>query len=629
MSAVIVSGGRIVGSGGSVCAQLSGNTDFSWSATVTGSEKSAAAGFIAPVIFNNGNTGNSPSYQGGRIFPVTGACTVDVYYERVLGDTGSISVTISTFDSTNATAGTNYTSVAGTVLSWADGEIGWKKVSITVLAIPTGFGLVGITCSGAAAYRPTSWIWLQGTGLVPGAKFFQSSNGVNVNGNVSGSGTAGSPWLGLANAIASMGASGGVLYWVQSGTNGHMEWGGTAGTSNGVVVNGFSAANSAPLIILPHPSNTSQAFMDQGSTAGGANILWSNAAGLYFKGTGAGIWLVGIHFYRGGVQWNGQDVTQWSNTVVWQCEVDNYAVSAGSNVHCIRFEHVVNGIFQDCYVHNSYTNETFSSNSYDSLASGFEACFGTLRPSFCTVAHCFMEFGQYALMNKQGPDTSTDTPCEITHCLALKCQASTSSGGGLTGYPVQGTGFSNALIRYCVYDGTNDLGPVGGSFITQFDDISQAQNLDIFNCVTICGANGGGGIGELKGATGWRVFNNISQASTTNEINVESPGTGKTSQLLFCDKNMYVRGAHTWVAAGTSYTSAGAWQAAGPNSILAVTGNDANSVFTSTTPSYTNLAANDYRINNSGGRGNRPIGVGNELCGVVNNFLNSSLPVVT
>jgi hypothetical protein len=555
-----------------------------------------------------------------------------VYYERVLGETGSISVTISTFDSTNATAGTNYTAVSSATLSWADGEIGWKKVSVPILLIPTGFGLIGITCSGASAYRSTSWIWMQGTGLVPGAKFFQSSNGVNVNGNVSGSGTSGSPWLGLSNAISQMGASGGVLYWVQNGTNGHMEWGGTGGTSQGIVVNGFSATNSAPLIIVPHPSNTSTAFMDQGSTAGGSNILWSNAPALYFKGTGAGLWLCGIHFYRGGVQWNGQDVTQWSNVVIWQCEIDNYAINGGSNVHNVRFEHVVNGIFQDCYNHNPYTNETFSANSYNALASGYEACFGTLRPSFCTIAHCFMKQGQYALINKQGPDTSTDTPCEITHCLAVQCQASTTSGGGLTGYPVQGTAFSNGLIRYSVYDGTNDLGPSGGSFITQFDALAAtAQNLDIYNCVTICGSNGGGGIGELKGATGWRVFNNISQDSTTanNEINVESPGAGTSSQLLYCDRNMYVRGSHTWLAGGTSYGSAALWQAAGPNSVLAVTGNDSNSTFTSTTPSYTNAAANDYRINNSGGRGNRPVGVGIEFTGIVNNFLNTSLPVVT
>jgi len=601
-----------------------GGTDLSWSATVSGVAKSAAAGFIAPVNFNG--AGNTP--QGGRIYPVSATGTVDVYYERILGETGSLSVTITTFDSTNCTSGTNYTSLgAGVTLTWADGEIGWKKASITVLSIPTGFGLIGVTCSGAAAYRATNWIWLQGTGLVPGAKFFQSSNGVNVNGNVSGSGTAGSPWLGLSNAISSMGASGGVLYWIQNGTAGHMEWGGTGGTSQGVVVNGFSASNSAPLIILPHPSNTSQAFMDQGSTTGGANILWSNAPALYFRGTGSGLWLCGIHFYRGGIQWNGQDVTQWSNTVVWQCEVDNYAVNAGSNVHCIRFEHVVNGIFQDCFVHNAYTNESFSSNSYNSLASGFESCFGTLRPSFCTVAHCFMKQGQFALMNKQGPDTSTDTPCEMTHCLAVQCQASSGAGGGLTGYPVQGTAFSNGIIRYSVYDGTNDLGPSGTGMINQFDALAAtAQNLDQFNNVFINGPNGGQTVGELKGATGWRVFNNILQDSTTSEMNVQSPGAGTSSQLLYCDKNIYVRGAHTWVAAGTTYSSAALWQAAGPNTVLANTGNDSNSIFQAGTPTYQNAATNDYRFTNTSGRGARAIGVGSERVGIVNNFLNPSLP---
>lgn len=601
------------------------SSNFTWSATVTGIEKSPNTGFIAPVAWYDGT-----KYQSGYIFPMTTTGTVDMYFERILGETGTCSITINTSNSTNAAAGTNYNSITNSTLTWADGEIGWKKVTLTVTAIPTGFGLIQVKLTGNA-YRPNTWVWLQGTGRVPTAKYFQSSNGVQITpGAAGGLGTQASPWTSLQNAISSMGASGGVLYWVQNGVNGHMEWAGTPGANNGVTVNGFLAPDSSPLIIVPDPGNTSVAFMDQGSTAGGTNILWSNAPALYFKGTGSNIWLCGLHFYRGGIQWNGQDVVQWSNCSVWQCEIDNYSVNLGSNVHCIRFEHVVNGIFQDCYAHNPYTNESgLSSNSYTAVAAGFEACLGTLRPSFCSVAHCFLKQGQFGLMNKQGPDTSTDTPCEITHCVAVQCQNSSTSGGGLTGYPVQGTAFSNGLIRYCVYDGTNDLGSgLTTGLINQFDVLaSTAQNIDMYNNVVITGTNGGQTIGEIKGATGWRVFNNILQDSTTSEINVETPGTGTSSQLLFCDKNIFVRGSHTWNAGGTAYGTLALWRAATTGGVLAAPP-DVNSTATSTTPSYGNVATNDYRISNSGGRGNRPIGVGIQRPGIVNNFLNTSLPTV-
>lgn len=630
--AVVTSVSLLDGDGIVLVTAPSTNTDYTWSAIVTGSAKSAAAGFIAPVIFNNGTAINAASYQGGRIFPVSGPCTVDVYYERVLGETGSLSVTISTFTSTNSTAGTHYTALSGTTLTWADGEIGWKKVSIPILSIPTGFGLVGITCSGAAAYRPTSWIWLRGTGRVPGAKFFQSSNGVNVNGNVSGSGTQGSPWQGLSHAISSMGAAGGVLYWVQNGTNGHMEWGGTAGANNGITVNGFNASISNPLIILPDPGNTSVALMDQGSTSGGAGITFSNAPALYYLGTGSNMWLVGIHFYRGGIQHNSQDVLGWTSNVIWQCEVDNYSVNAGSNVHCVRFDYTKYILVQDSYIHDSYTTEQGTGiYPYSSVASGAESCAGAFYSGGATFAHCKFSHGQNAVMYKQASNTITDTPPELTHCVASQCCANASAGGYLIQYPVQIAAYANGVIRYCVYDGTNDTVNGAGLLFYASGENAASSHVDVYNCVSITSSHGGGGLGVFVNANHIRIFNCISQDSTT--INDEMKiGASPAAQLEISDYNLYVRGSHTWYAGysgGTVYSTLSSWQAAPAGTYLQYGSQDAHSTATSVTPAYGNIAVGNYIISNSGGRGNRPIGVGNQFTGIVNNFLNSNLPVVS
>lgn len=631
---IYMSGGKILGSGGNIFANSGGggNTDYSNLITVSGIDKGAQSGFLTRGGWSYGSSPTISNYQGGPIFPVTATGTYYLYAETVLGETGSRSVTATTFDATNATAGTNYTSATNTI-TVTDGQRGKKLLlAITVTAIPTGFGLVGISITGSNAYRSTAWLWLQGTGRVPGAKFFQSSNGVNVNGSTSGSGTQGSPWLGLSHAISTIGATGGVLYWVQNGTNGHMEWGGTAGNNNGISVSGFSAPSNNPLIILPDPANASQAFMDQGSTAGGAAILFSNAPALYFLGTGANLWLCGIHFYRGGVQFNSSDAVSWSNVVLWQCEVDNYSFNAGSNVHCLRYDETHNLIAQDCYFHDSYTTEQGTGvYPYSSVASGAESCVGAFYSGNATFAHCKFARGQNACMYKQASNTITDTPPELTHCVASQCAANSGSAGYLIQYPVQVAATQNGVIRWNVYDGTNDTVSGAGLLLYCSGENTGNSYIDIYNNITIASSSpGGGGLGVFINTTHVRFFNNVSQDSTTTNDEMKIGATGP-AQLEVSDYNLFVRGSHTWVlgygGSSTIYSTLATWQAAPSGTYLQNANPDANSTATSTTPAYGNISTGNYRFTDTGGLGGQARGVGMEYVGIVNNFLNTSLPL--
>lgn len=614
--------GMLAGSPGSAALQ-----DLSWSATVTGSAKSAAAGYIAPVAFNGSAYNGASGEQGGRIYPVGSAQTVDVYFERILGETGSISTTVSTFASLNTVAGTHFTSVSQT-LTWADGQIGWQKVSIPILAIPSSFGLVGITCSGSYAYRPTSWIWLQGGARDANAKYLITSNGVNVSGNTSGSGTLASPWQSLQYAVGQMGTSGGILYVQANGV--HTEWSGTAGSGSGPQISNV-CSNTAPLVIMPDPNNTSVVEFDQGSTAGGTAILYSNANGPTFASTATSVWLCGFHCYRGNVSFYGS--TQCVDCVVWQCDIDNFS-SSGDDAGGLRADNSKYFIGQDLHIHEHYSTQAGTSNSYTSVAAelieGFQS-FYAVGPS---LAHCNIGIVQYAVMEKQASNTTTDFSVDVTHCLGYKLEQGTGGGGNFVCLPVQGAAYNNAIIRYSVYDGSNDLAIAGG-LVYAPGSTAQSGYVDIVNCVVIAsgtlGGGGGGSITNLTNTDHFRIFNCISQDSSYDEIIVAAPSSGLASQLEYSNWNMYVNGSKTWAigygGTETTYNPLSNWQTAASGTYLEYSSQDINSTATTTTPSYANLSANNYRINNSGGRGNRPIGVGAEGVGIANNFLNSALPV--
>ena len=91
---------------------LPSTTDYSWTATAIGARKSAQAGYIDPVYF-----ANHQNHKGCAIFEVSEASLVDFYVERVLGETGSISTTISTFYvlTGGARAGTHYVATSQTI----------------------------------------------------------------------------------------------------------------------------------------------------------------------------------------------------------------------------------------------------------------------------------------------------------------------------------------------------------------------------------------------------------------------------------------------------------------------------------------------------------------------------------
>lgn len=610
------------GSGGGALA------DLSWSATVTGSAKGAASGFIAPVAFNGTPYGGASNEQGARIYPVGAAQTVDVYYERVLGETGSISATISTFDSTNTTAGTHYTAVSQT-LTWADGEIGWKKISVPVLSIPTGFGLIGITIIGSSAYRTPNWIWLQGTGRASGAKFVVTSNGINVGGNTAGSGTLAAPWQSISYACSQMGNAGGVLYLQNAGT--HVEWTGSAGSGAGIQV-ANNCSNSNPLVILPDPLNSGVVKIDNGSTAGGSAVLWSNASAVQFNGTGASVWLVGMHFYRGTVTF--YQSTAWTDPVIWQCEIDNYSNQTNDDVGGVFLDNTKGVIVQDTYIHECYSGQAGSSNSYTTVAAAFvpaTSSFYSPAPSF---VHCEVDLCAHGYFIKQASNTSSDFLLDVSHSLARRFEQASAIPGGPIHLPVQGTAWTGgATVRYSVGDATGKASSGTLGFVTSETVTVQNSNIDIINCVSIGNGKsgyGGGILGPISTTNGIRIFNGISQDSADWEIGLDAPASGLSTQLEISDYNIFVRSPTPFGEVGyggtsTTYSAFASWQAA--SGAYFANAPDGNSTESAVTPSYANSSSYNYRLSNSGGRGNRPIGVGAEGVGIANNFLNSGLPV--
>lgn len=592
-----------------------GNVDQSWSAFVTGANKSAATGYIAPVKFVGGGLD-----QGGRIFPMASAGPVDVYYERLLGTTGSCSITVSTFASTNTTAGTNYATLSSATLTWADGEIGWKKVTINILAIPTGFGLVGITHTGANPYRPTSWIWLRGTGYVPGAKFVTTSNGTNVYGSTSGSGTSGSAWVSLGNAFTQLGNSGGVLYFQNNGT--HVEWTGTAGGGHGPNISN-QCANTAPLILLPDPANVSTILFDNGSTGGGSSIVYSNALTFHPQGTASSVWLCGMHIYRGDIDF--EDAGNCPDWVIWQNEIDNYAIS-GSNGGGIKHNGSQNIIIQDNYIHEIYSLEGGSSNSYTSVPLAFKEGIITFNSNGDTVAHCTFDLSQYGIFLKQMSGTSTDTGTDVTHCKFLRFQYNLSSGGSPIGYPVQVGPTYNGVVRYSMRDSSAEVNGslAGGPFMyMEGSDTSTGQYFDMWNCTSI-----GGSLLQFSAMTNVRVFNCVQQANPNfAALWVQAhPAGSQTSTFEVSDYNYFVGTIPKFTANSIDYTTLANWKAATGNIELA-NPMDPNSTSTATVPSYANASLLLYQWSNAFGLAGRPAGIGLEKTGIVNNFLNTSLPL--
>lgn len=613
--------------------------DYTWSTIVAGSLKSAANGFAVPVVFNSGTVRAPKTYNGGPIFVIEQPGPVDVYNERPLGTSGVMTMTAATFTSFNAVPGTHYTALPTAQLSWADGEEGWKKFTINVTAIPQGFGLIGITLGGSA-YHSTLWIYLKGTGRAPNAKFVVTSNGANAFGNTQGAGTLASPWQSVNYASQQMSAAGvtGPLYLINNGP--HKECGPVTAPGSGQAVSikpTCNQTNAMPFIIMPDPSNTSTVVIDNGLDSGG----FSAAPAFNFQNSsGSGLWICGLHMSRSPLFWGSDEGTNnnWSDCVVWQCEIDSCLIDgkAGySNAHCLRFDYTVRLIVQDCFIHKAFTTEAGTSNSYfPSVPAGFQACAGGFRSKFIRISHCKFQNGQYGVIVKEASDTNaSDHPPDITHCIGSQMQNNAGAGGNLVGYPVQGLGWKNGLVRYNVYDGSTDL--TTSQLFVYGGDIGSGQcdHLDVYQNTIITGSKGGGGIIALRCATNIRIFNNIDQGDTAlnGTIKLNSPTTGLKTQLEISNWNMLVNCVAQFVtdysSNSTYYNGVPAFRAAPIGAFLAAQ-NELNSIVTTTVPTYNNASLGDYRYHNTLGHSGRAMGIGDEYAGIVYNFLNSDLPLV-
>jgi hypothetical protein len=574
---------------------------LSWSAIVSGSAKGAAAGYIAPVAMSNGTT-----HTGGRIYQASGAGTIDLYFERVLGETGSIGVTVQTFASTNVTSGTHFTPVTQTV-SFSDGQIGWQKVSIQILAIPTGFGLVGIQITGSATYHSYCYIWLQGTGYVSGAKFLNSlGTGVNSASNTSGDGSSGNPWRSPKYAAAQMGNSGGVLYVRSAGGDYRDQSVGPDQT--GAFQFGNNCVPGSPLIVIADPANASVPLFDNGSDGSG----YSAYSGIAFGAPGPdSIWLVGLHVTNGNITTQTTSTTNADDIVIWRCEVDNYK-QLGSNTAGIRFDGMRRGIFQDCFIHNIYSREPGASNVFDSVPLGVHEGLQSFEAQNCAAVHCKFDVLEFGAFEKDASPVDSNS-LDVSHCLFLRVK-------GPVSYQVQGAGeapMRRALVRYNVYEGDalNSTQRATSSFVYGEKNEANAQSryLDVYGNVSRQ-AHGFLFIRQIDQA---RYFNNVIEDSSDAQFLADNPASG-VSQLQYADYNLYVSGTTQWrVRYNVAYNSMGAWRAINDPPWV-VNAPDLNSSTTSTTPGYTNVAINDYRWQGPTGRGGRYIGVGNERVGIVN-----------
>lgn len=570
-------------------------SDFTWSYTVTGSAKGAQAGYIRHCA-----TAVGSSIQGARIYQVTDACVMDLYFERVLGETGAISINVSTFDMTqtplqSTTAGIHYTSVTQTV-TFTDGEIGWKKVSVPILSIPQGFGQVGIAMTGNTRYA-YSYGFLQGTGVVAGAKFLASPGPSNSAGNTSGSGSFASPWANPAYAVSQMGSGGGVIYH-RGGTYRDLSAGPDYG--GGYQLNGQNAVTN-PLILMPYPGE--QAIIDNGNDL-------NHMGSICFGNRTHYNWLIGLHAT------NGNITTQYSSTlysignVLWKCESDNIKRGVESNVANFRYDWMGDTIAQDCYFHDCYSLEGGSSNAFNSYPSGVYSNCEAFKSYGCHFTQCKFDVGQFGVFSKDA-DPGLRAAVDVTNNLFLRAKDAAVS------YQIQGGGSPptrKGIVAYNAYEGAASSGRgVTPSFIYIATDGASAQSsyLDVFGNVSRLHNR----FISMNNMDHVRYWNNICEDSVECEFLADNPST-YTNSLEYADGNEYVRGSKIWrLHYNQAKTSLAAWRAVSDAQVANAP--DLNSTTTNTTPSYTNAASYDYRragATNRGqyiGNGNLPVGIQN------------------
>lgn len=624
-----------------------GFPDWSWTATATGARKSAQAGYIDPVYF-----ANHQGHKGCAIFEVSAAGDVDFYVERVLGETGTISTTISTFNvlTGGALAGTHYEAISETV-TYTDGEIGWKKVTIPVTAIPTGFGVIGLRLSNyipdgsGTARNEYCYIWLQGTGKVAGAKYLNSlGSGVESNGDTSGDGTEGNPWRCPSYAATQMGHGGGVLY-VSSAGGSYRDSGANKSVGGGAFVFENVCTVTNPLICLPNPDNIAPVLVDNGlgSTyvanpatpqfAGGWSDTLCKTGGIRFGNAAAHIWLVGINVRHGNIFGEPNDPNGMHHIVLWKLE-SRWVAFAGSNVNNIRLDSSYDCIYDSCIAAEAYTYEGGGGPViWPSETPG--PYYGTVVNMHMTgsiqsfhsygmrVIGCTMDNGQYGVYQKNAPGglgyhvgyfTYT-----IKHCLfkRMKHAGVMFSNAGNGSPPTL-----KAVVGYCVNDGNtrNGVGTAVNLVSIYMDGPASAQSdrIDVYNCVT----RNNGFVGSWDGDH-VRYFNIISEDAAWQW---NSSGQGPfLSRLEYGDYCLYVRGAtarDTHKYNGTvTYPTLASWRLVNKvgsgvtDDQVLMSEPDKNSTESSITPAYADAAAFDYRWDNTLGYGGQYVGLGHMTVG--------------
>ena len=575
--------------------------DLTTIGTVGGSAKGAAAGSLIPTLMSDGTRA-----RACQILKVTQPCTVDIYIERVFGDTGTTSVDVATVASLNVTAGTHYTTLSTTVTA-TDSQRSRVKVSVPILAIPTGAGVIAVHFTGTGALIPYAYIWLQGTGHAPGAKFLASKGaGVDSAGDTSGNGSSATPWKSLEHACSSM-TSGGFLYVRNNASYKEL----ISGDYVGMGMIGYVGTAATPLIILPDPDNVGGLpVCDNGETA---NL--SNAQGICIAPGAAYVWICGWEVTHGNITTMYSASSKAVGCVILANEIHDYKIN-GSNGAGIRFDHTSGLIMQDNYPHDIYSTEGGNSNEYTAVASSFHEGAEAFNADTWTFSCNTVDEVEFGFFQKDPPDSSLPNGV-VKGNLFKKFQKNSSAAGSPIALLVAGgesPGVNKVAICYNVHAGDLETGTRKSAemiYLHPDSGVEQSQYVDIWNNVSI----GGEGLLNMSDTIHVRTWNNIVQSATSNIIKIADPQSGNLSKLELSDYHYLVGGTQSfrthYVSATVTYTFAN-WKLAttGSDNYLSNSNPDTHSTSTSTPPSYADQANFNYSWLGAVGLAGQYIGVG-------------------
>lgn len=304
---------------------------------------------------------------GRRYVTVGSTQTVTFYVERVLGDTGILTMNYATFAAFNVTANTHYTTTSGSVV-FADKEQGRKSFTVTVLAMTTGIGIVGVDLTGDA-YRDRVHVAIDNGTVYASAVYVASYNSglSDSSGQSSGSGTSGSPYVNPSQAIAAC-ANGGLVYF-RAGQ--YRDWKRSSGHNyGGIYVPAIGTRSKTnPLIIMPYPGESvvvDQAYAQpsQMNTSGGYG-----AACFRFEQNADEVFLIGDFTLQksrvGGICTDqGTPVDHVVVAGITIQDVGEYGHTDSDNVGATMGYGWNNWLFQDCTIQRIHSYQRGTDNPY-------------------------------------------------------------------------------------------------------------------------------------------------------------------------------------------------------------------------------------------------------------------------